>query len=102
MTASTVDVDAELSRIRQRRKSREAMPGSTSVADGTGDTPQNEAWRGRVFDSAALQTMRFPQLKFILPGLVPEGVTLLVSRPKLGKSWLLLDTAIAIAAGRLA
>jgi hypothetical protein len=102
MTASTIDVDAELSGIRQRRKSREAMPESTSPADGTGDTPPNEAWRQKVFDSAALQTMRFPQLKFILPGLVPEGATLLVSRPKLGKSWLLLDTAIAVTAGMVA
>jgi hypothetical protein len=44
--------------------------------------------------------MTFPPLKFILPGFVPEGATLLVSRPKLGKSWLVLDLAIATAAGR--
>jgi hypothetical protein len=44
--------------------------------------------------------MTFPPVKFILPGLVPEGATLLVSRPKLGKSWLVLDVAIATAAGR--
>ena len=31
---------------------------------------------------------------------VPEGATLLVSRPKFGKSWFVLDIAIAIAAGR--
>jgi AAA domain len=54
----------------------------------------------RMFTAADLQTMTFPPLKFILPGLVPEGATLLVSRPKLGKSWLVLDIAIAIAAGR--
>ena len=54
----------------------------------------------RTFSAAALQTMTFPPLKFILPGLVPEGATLLVSRPKFGKSWLVLDIAIATAAGR--
>jgi AAA domain len=54
----------------------------------------------RIFSAAALQTMTFPPLKFILPDLVPEGATLLVSRPKLGKSWLVLDIAIATAAGR--
>ena len=54
----------------------------------------------RIFTSAALQTMTFPPLKFILPGLVPEGATLLVSRPKFGKSWLALDIAIATAADR--
>jgi AAA domain len=54
----------------------------------------------RIFSAASLQTMTFPPLKFILPGLVPEGATLLVSRPKFGKSWLALDVAIATAAGR--
>ena len=54
----------------------------------------------RIFSAAALQTMTFPPLNFILPGLVPEGATLLVSRPKFGKSWLVLDVAIATAANR--
>jgi hypothetical protein len=54
----------------------------------------------RIFTAAALQSMTFPPLNFILPGLVPEGATLLVSRPKFGKSWLVLDIAIATAAGR--
>ena len=58
------------------------------------------SWHDRTFSAAALQTMTFPPPKFILPGLVPEGATLLVSRPKLGKSWLVLDVAIAIAAER--
>jgi RecA-family ATPase len=35
----------------------------------------------------------------VLPGFIPEGATLLVSRPKLGKSWFVLDLCIAIAAG---
>jgi AAA domain len=56
--------------------------------------------QARIFNAAALQTMTFPPLKFILPGLVPEGATLLVSRPKFGKSWLVLDIALATAAGR--
>src|SRR5262249_33618279 len=43
--------------------------------------------------------MTFPPLRFVLPGLIPEGASLLVSRPKLGKSWLVLDLAIATAGG---
>ena len=54
----------------------------------------------RILSAAELQTMTFQPLKFTLPGLVPEGATLLVSRPKFGKSWLVLDIGIAIAAGR--
>jgi hypothetical protein len=61
---------------------------------------KGEAWSDRVITASALQRKEFPPLKFILPGLVPEGATLLVSRPKLGKSWLVLDLAISIAAGR--
>lgn len=50
--------------------------------------------------SAALQTMVFPPLRYLIPNVIPEGVSLLVSRPKLGKSWLALDIGIAVAAGR--
>ncbi len=67
------------------------------LAKGSG--PGGE-WRQRMFSAAALQTMTFPPLNFILPSLVPEGATLLVSRPKFGKSWLVLDIAIATATGR--
>jgi predicted ATP-dependent serine protease len=52
------------------------------------------------FTAAELQTMTFPPMKFVLPGLVPEGATLVVSRPKLGKSWMVLDIALAVAAER--
>jgi len=37
----------------------------------------------------------------VVPGYIAEGCTLLAGRPKLGKSWLLLDIALAVAAGRL-
>jgi hypothetical protein len=36
-------------------------------------------------------------VSYILPSIVPEGLTLLVGRPKIGKSWLLLDTGVAVA-----
>jgi AAA domain len=58
-------------------------------------------WLNKTFTADALQKMTFQPLTYLLPGLVPEGLCLLVSRPKLGKSWLALDIAIATAAGRL-
>ena len=67
---------------------------------GHGKSPPRKNWSDRVFSAADLQTQTFPPLKFIVPELVPEGATLLVSRPKLGKSWLVLDIAIAVASGR--
>ena len=64
------------------------------------DAPQRLQWGDRTFSAHSLQKMEFPPLNYLLPGLVPEGLCLLVSRPKLGKSWLVLDIAIATAVGR--
>ena len=57
------------------------------------------SWRDNVMSAPDLCDQKFPELKFIVPGLFPEGVTLIVSRPKLGKSWLLLQIGAAIANG---
>ena len=41
----------------------------------------------------------FPEPRFAVPGIVPEGLSLLVGAPKLGKSWLTLNLGIAVASG---
>lgn len=41
----------------------------------------------------------FPPLTWFVPGIIPEGMSLLVGGPKIGKSWLALDIALATAAG---
>ncbi|GAA2184688.1 hypothetical protein GCM10009785_33610 [Brooklawnia cerclae] len=48
---------------------------------------------------AWLDEQVFPELTWIVPGLVPEGMTLLVGGPKIGKSWLSFDIALAAATG---
>jgi AAA domain-containing protein len=50
--------------------------------------------------AAELQRKVFPPIKWIVPGYLAEGCTLLAGRPKLGKSWLALDIGLAVAAGR--
>jgi RecA-family ATPase len=47
----------------------------------------------------ALGKMAFPDIKWVVPGYVPEGCSILAGRPKLGKSWLVLDIAMAVARG---
>lgn len=42
---------------------------------------------------------RFPKLDWIVPGMVPDGCHLLIAAPKIGKSLLTLDLAIACAEG---
>lgn len=41
----------------------------------------------------------FPAPRWAVPGLLPEGLSLLVGPPKVGKSWLALDVAVAVASG---
>lgn len=40
-----------------------------------------------------------PEINWIIPGYLPEGLTLLCGKPKSGKSWLALGLAVAIASG---
>src|SRR5258708_5718893 len=58
------------------------------------------AWRENMIDPQTLCEQRFPEVKYVVPGIFPEGVILLASRPKLGKSWLILQTSAAVATGR--
>jgi hypothetical protein len=46
--------------------------------------------------------MEFPEPKWAVPGLIPEGLTILAGSPKVGKSWLCFALTIAIAAGGMA
>jgi hypothetical protein len=56
-------------------------------------------WRHRITAARDLCDKIFAPVSFLVPGLIPEGVTLLASRPKTGKSWLLLQIGAAIAHG---
>jgi AAA domain/RepB DNA-primase from phage plasmid len=48
---------------------------------------------------ASLRTMTFTPIKYVVPGILVEGLTLFAGKPKVGKSWLLLHAAIAVARG---
>lgn len=50
----------------------------------------------------ALQTKTFPPLRYAIDGYIAEGLTLIAGKPKIGKSWLALDFAMAVATGGLA
>lgn len=46
-----------------------------------------------------LQTTEFPPVSWLLRDMIPEGLTLLAGKPKLGKSWLALQLGYGVAAG---
>ena len=46
-----------------------------------------------------LMTTDFPEPRWAIEGLIPEGLTVFAGAPKLGKSWLALGLSIAVASG---
>jgi len=55
-----------------------------------------------VFSIADLLSEELPPARWIVPDLLPEGVTLLAGKPKIGKTWLAQGLALAIAKGGVA
>ncbi|MBX9777796.1 MAG: AAA family ATPase [Xanthobacteraceae bacterium] len=80
-----------------------AAPNSPRASYGhppTSDFAPLEDVDAQTFTAPQLQAQILAPPRAVLPGLVAEGATVLIGRPKLGKSWLALDLCIAIAAGR--
>jgi hypothetical protein len=73
------------------------QPTVTRLPQGLEDRP--DWWRAELIDVHKLCDQKFPEARYVVPGLFPEGVTLLASRPKLGKSWLLLQIGTGTANG---
>lgn len=53
-------------------------------------------------DAESLLAKEFEELRYVIPGYLVEGLTILAGKPKLGKSWLAYDFAIAVASGGVA
>ena len=67
------------------------------------EAPETAAPSGKLtaFNAEELNKMRFDPIKYVVPGYIVEGLTLIAGKPKIGKSWLLLHVAIAVANGSL-
>src|SRR5262249_28365396 len=61
---------------------RRRLPGGAAE-----DLDERPDYGARVVNVKAPQTMRFPPMRYVLPGLIPEGLTILAARPKAKKSW---------------
>ncbi|TEB08623.1 hypothetical protein Psch_02189 [Pelotomaculum schinkii] len=51
------------------------------------------------YTAQGIMETEFPEPRWLIPGLLCEGLSLLCGRPKMGKSWLCLAIASAVAAG---
>lgn len=61
---------------------------------------QPKGWRNNVISARDLRSKEFPPVRFVLPGYIPEGVTVFAGKPKIGKSWLLYDICVGCASDR--
>jgi predicted transcriptional regulator len=52
-----------------------------------------------ILNAEKLNRMTFKPIKYVVPSYIVEGLTLFAGKPKVGKSWLLLHAAFAVAEG---
>jgi RecA-family ATPase len=53
----------------------------------------------KVIDSATILITEYPPLSWLVPDYLPPGLTFLIGKPKVGKSWLALQLALAVSTG---
>jgi biotin operon repressor len=73
---------------------RIVRPGEQPTATGPAPGRPRTSWT-----ADELMTAQFPEPRWAVPGLLAEGVNLLAGPPKVGKSWLSLGLALAVASG---
>jgi AAA domain/Bifunctional DNA primase/polymerase, N-terminal len=97
MTASQAPKDA---RWRERyNEIPRAVTSARAKFGAVGDRAQTKTTAPVGITMETLKMMTFPPLKYVVPEILVEGLTLLAGKPKVGKSWLLLHAAIAVARG---
>ncbi len=63
-------------------------------------TAKSGTRRAQIKPVTELMAREFDPARWIIDGLIPEGLTFLVGKPKIGKSWFVLDTALHAAQGK--
>lgn len=71
---------------------------------GSGDPPPAQAPLPKaplvlIHSARDLMERQMPPVRWVVPGILPEGVALLAGKPKLGKSWMALGFCISVCAG---
>jgi hypothetical protein len=77
----------------------EARASATPLWMPPANSPES-GWRSSAITASNLKTKIFSPVKYVVPGYIPEGVTIFAGKPKIGKSWLLYDLCLACAADR--
>jgi hypothetical protein len=86
--------DPPLSSDQIRIKAQQAAKFDAGIV--TGKTPVPKLAARSVAD---LQMKQLPPPRWIVAEMIPQGLTILASPPKFGKSWFVLDLCLSVAAG---
>ncbi len=63
------------------------VPKDVLKSVGLGSESSTNGHSPHTFTAAELMAAELPPVRWAVPGIVPEGVTLFAGKPKLGKSW---------------
>lgn len=77
----------------QLRARIDITPLWSPVAENVQESAPQE--RCPIVSASDLQAMTFAPVSYFLSGYIPEGAAILAGKPKIGKSWLFLDVALA-------
>ena len=76
-----------------------AITDATGILSQVKKDPKENNQRKTGWTLSEILTTNFPEPNWIVPNLVQEGLVMLAGRPKIGKSWMLLQMAGAVASG---
>ena len=85
--------------VRERHDKAHATAAAEAKANGAAGAASVNTSAPQARSVKGLQIMTFEPLKYVVRGVIVEGLTILAGKPKLGKSWLMLHAAIAVASG---
>jgi DNA-binding transcriptional ArsR family regulator len=69
-------------------------------SSGSSPPKPEPAWKQHTVSAASLHGMMFPDINYVVPDFIPEGLCILAGRPKVGKSWLALDICLGVSLGQ--
>ena len=84
------DVNRVLAKLQTDDTDEDTMDASTEQA---GPAPRT------YLTAREIMELELPPIRWSIPGILPEGVTILAAPPKTGKSWLIMACALAIGEG---
>jgi hypothetical protein len=80
-----------------KQAAQTARATATAEPRRNGQMPDLEALK--LYSARDLLALDIPAIRWAVPDTIPEGLTLVVGKPKIGKSWLVLGLAVGVSLG---